>query len=71
MAQSANDVVVIGGYRTAFSKYGGTLKEWSSAEIAAHLLPRALERLHLDPDRIDYMIEPPPRKWRSRTAGTL
>ena len=71
MAQSANDVVVIGGYRTAFSKYGGTLREWSSAEIAAHLLPRALERLHLDPNRIDYMIGAAAAQMEVANSGNI
>jgi acetyl-CoA C-acetyltransferase len=54
--KSPDDIVVVGGYRTPFSKYGGALKEWGSYAVGAYLLPRALERLGVDPAKADLLV---------------
>lgn len=56
MPVTADDVVVVGGGRTAFSKYGGALKAKSSIEVGAKLLPGVLERVGLPAARVDVLV---------------
>lgn len=56
MTSNADDVVLVGGRRTPFSKLGGALKDWSSVDMAAFLLPRTLEALGVPADRLDLLV---------------
>lgn len=51
-----NDIVLLGGLRTPFAKYGGRLTSWSSVDIGAFLLPRALEAVGVKPDGVDLLV---------------
>ncbi len=53
---SGREVILAGGYRTPFGKYGGAIKTWSAIELGSYLVPRALERLHIDPAMVDHMV---------------
>ncbi len=56
MSDTSGEVVVTGGYRTPFSRYGGTLRGWSSIDIGSFLLATALPRLNLPPEEIDVLV---------------
>jgi acetyl-CoA C-acetyltransferase len=49
-------VRIVAGWRTAYSKYGGALKDWSSVDIGSHLLSSALPRLGFPAEHIDLFI---------------
>lgn len=49
-------VRIVAGWRTAYSKYGGALKEWSSVDIGSHLLANALPHLGVAPEEIDLFV---------------
>ena len=49
-------VKIVAGWRTAYSKYGGMLKEWSSVDIGTHLLEKALPKLAVRGEDIDLFI---------------
>ncbi len=38
------DVVFLSGVRTPVGEFGGTLKDWSAIDLAAHASKTALER---------------------------
>lgn len=48
-----DDVVVVGGLRTPFSRFGGALKQISSIDLAAHALRSVLDEFSIAPDRVD------------------
>ena len=50
------EAMLLGGYRTAFSKYGGALKEWSSVNVGSKLLAQALEKMGISGDEVDMLI---------------
>lgn len=56
MPVRADDVVVVGGARTAFSKYGGALKEMSSIDVGSKLLPGMLDGLGVPPSRVEMLV---------------
>lgn len=56
MPRNADDVVLIGGRRTPFSKLGGALKDWSSIDLGTFLLPRTLELLAVPADRVELLV---------------
>lgn len=56
MSKHVDDIVVIGGARTPFSKYGGVLKEWASSDLGAYLMPRALEKAKIPAEKLDYFV---------------
>lgn len=56
MPVRADDAVVVGGGRTAFSKYGGALKDMSSIDVGSRLLPGVLERVGVPPSRVGVLV---------------
>jgi acetyl-CoA C-acetyltransferase len=53
VAPSPSDVVLVGGLRTPFSRFGGALKTTQSVDLAAHVLQAVLERYQIPTDRVD------------------
>lgn len=56
MAAIAEDIVVLGGARTAFTEFGGSLKEWSPTDLGVAAAKAALERCGVDPSDVDDVI---------------
>lgn len=56
MSDASGEVVITGGFRTPFSKYGGALRNWSSIDIGSHLLSTALSKLDLRAEDIDLLV---------------
>ncbi len=50
------DVVFLSAVRTPFGTFGGTLKDWSAIDLAAHASKAAIERSGLTPDDIDHVV---------------
>jgi len=50
--KSPNDIVVIDGVRTVFSKFGGALRSVPSVVLGAHVIRRVVERSHLQPESV-------------------
>lgn len=48
-----SEVVLIEGARTAFGRFGGSFKEVTATELAAHACKAALNRAGVDPDLVD------------------
>jgi acetyl-CoA acetyltransferase family protein len=50
------DVVIIGGARTPFGKFLGSLKDIDSVELATVASKEAIKRARITPDRIDHVV---------------
>jgi acetyl-CoA acetyltransferase family protein len=50
------DVVFLSGVRTPFGTFGGSLKDWSAIDLAAHASKAALERSGLAAGEIDHAV---------------
>jgi acetyl-CoA C-acetyltransferase len=50
--QTADDVVLVEGLRTVFSKFGGALRSVPSVVLGAHVIRRILERAKLSPQSV-------------------
>ncbi|HWP46683.1 MAG TPA: acetyl-CoA C-acetyltransferase [Candidatus Limnocylindrales bacterium] len=50
------DVVIIGGARTPFGKFLGSLKDIDSVELATVASKEAMRRARITPDRIDHVV---------------
>lgn len=50
---AADDVVMIGGLRTPFSRFGGALKQVSSTDLAAHAIRSVLEEYSISGGDVD------------------
>ena len=48
-----DEVVIVGAARTAFSRFGGILKDTSSVDLAVTVVKEALGRARLRPDQVD------------------
>ena len=53
---TANEIVILGGARTAFGTYGGALRDVSATELGVVAARGALERSNVTGDRIDQVI---------------
>ncbi len=51
-----DDVVILGGARTPFGGYGGSLRDVSPTDLAVIAAKAALERSHVDPKLIGHVI---------------
>ncbi|HLZ47057.1 MAG TPA: acetyl-CoA C-acetyltransferase [Candidatus Limnocylindria bacterium] len=51
-----NDIVILGGARTAFGTYGGALREVSATDLGVIAAKGALERSKVPPGKIDQVI---------------
>ncbi|MDO5026735.1 MAG: acetyl-CoA C-acetyltransferase [Tissierellia bacterium] len=52
---SNKDVVVVSYARTPFGKLGGGLKSLQAVDLGAHAIKSALEKIELDPKKVDYV----------------
>lgn len=50
---AADDVMIVGGARTPFGKFGGKLRSVPSVELAAFAMKAALEKCGVAPDQVD------------------
>jgi acetyl-CoA C-acetyltransferase len=50
------DIVILGGVRTAIGSFGGTLSETPASDLAAHVIREAVKRSGLQPEQIDQVI---------------
>lgn len=53
---SEDKIVIVDGVRTAIGRYGGTLKDVNSGELATHVIRELLTRTKLDPALVDEVI---------------
>jgi acetyl-CoA C-acetyltransferase len=53
---NGRDVVVLSGVRTAIGKYGGSLKDQPTTELAAAVVREAVVRSGLEPREVDHVI---------------
>jgi acetyl-CoA C-acetyltransferase len=53
MPESADDVMLVGGVRTPFSRFGGALRDVPSVDLAAFTMRAALERTGVSPEDVD------------------
>ncbi|TAK36576.1 MAG: thiolase family protein [Chloroflexota bacterium] len=51
-----SDVVVLGGARTPFGKFGGGLVGFASWELGGFILPKALEKVGISRDLVDMVL---------------
>src|SRR5919202_5411962 len=51
-----NDVVIVGGARTAVGTFGGAFKDVPARELAATAIAAAMERAGLQPETVDEVI---------------
>src|SRR3954471_23987563 len=51
-----SDIHIVGAVRTPIGKFGGSLAEWTSADMGVPVVEEAIRRAGLSPDRIDETI---------------
>jgi acetyl-CoA C-acetyltransferase len=56
MINSAREVVVLSGVRTAVGRYGGTLKDVPPTELAAHVVREAVARARIEPAAVGHVV---------------
>ncbi len=53
---NGNRVFLVGGKRTPFGKFGGSLKKITPVDLAVHASKALLEELKISPDKFDHVI---------------
>lgn len=53
---SKREVVLVGGARTAFTKFGGSFRDISAIDLAVHTLKEALKRANVAPEQVDHVV---------------
>jgi len=56
MSSEPNIAVILGGARTPFGRFGGSLSSLTSSQLGAHAIRAALERSGITPERVDAVI---------------
>ncbi len=56
MINSAREVVVLSGVRTAIGRYGGSLKDVAPSELAAQVVRESVARARIDPPDIGHVV---------------
>ncbi|SFM42052.1 thiolase family protein [Thermodesulforhabdus norvegica] len=51
-----DDIVLVGGVRTAIGRFGGTLKDVRASQLAAHVMKAVVDRTGIDPGMLDDII---------------
>lgn len=50
------DIVIVNGARTAFGKFGGTLKDFSATQLGVFAAQEAIKRSGVKPEEIDHVV---------------
>jgi len=56
MMNSAREVVVLSGVRTAIGRYGGSLKDVPPSELAAQVVRESVARARIDPADVGHVV---------------
>ncbi|MDS9471579.1 thiolase family protein [Sporosarcina pasteurii] len=56
MGERVERVVIVQGVRTPIGRYGGTLKELNSGNLAAHVIEEVLKKSYVSPEVVDEVI---------------
>src|SRR3990170_2621378 len=56
MEKIMKDIVIVGGCRTAFGSFGGTIRNVLPSDLGAIVIKEALRRTSVKPDEIDEII---------------
>lgn len=51
-----DDIVLVGGLRTAIGRFGGALKDLRASQLAAHVMKAVVDRTGIDPGILDDII---------------
>jgi acetyl-CoA acyltransferase 2 len=54
--KASREIVLIGGCRTAFGSFGGSLKDFTATDLGVFAAKGALERSHIAPDEVEHVI---------------
>ncbi|HET8645390.1 MAG TPA: acetyl-CoA C-acyltransferase, partial [Vicinamibacteria bacterium] len=52
----ADEVVIVGGARTAMAEYVGAFKDVSAIDLGAHAARAAMERAGVQPGWVDHVV---------------
>src|SRR5919106_738733 len=54
--KAAKEIVLVGGCRTPFGAFGGSLKDFTATDLGVFAAKGALERSHIAPDEVEHVI---------------
>ena len=54
--RASKEIVLVGGCRTAFGAFGGTLKDFTATDLGVFAARAALERSHIAPEEVGHVI---------------
>jgi acetyl-CoA acetyltransferase family protein len=54
--KAAREIVLVGGCRTAFGAFGGSLKDFTATDLGVFAARGALERSHVSPEEVEHVI---------------
>jgi acetyl-CoA acyltransferase 2 len=54
--KASSEIVLVGGCRTAFGAFGGSLKDFTATDLGVFAATGALERSHIAPEDIEHVI---------------
>ena len=54
--KATREIVLIGGCRTAFGSFGGSLKDFTATDLGVFAAKGALERSHVAPEEVEHVI---------------
>ncbi|MFN2433098.1 MAG: acetyl-CoA C-acyltransferase [Gemmatimonadota bacterium] len=55
-AAATREIVLVGGCRTPFGSFGGSLKDFTATDLGVFAAKAALERSHVDPAEVEHVI---------------
>jgi acetyl-CoA acyltransferase 2 len=54
--KATRDIVLVGGCRTAFGAFGGSLKDFTATDLGVFAAKSALERSHIAPAEVEHVV---------------
>ncbi len=54
--RASREIVLVGGCRTAFGSFGGSLKDFTATDLGVFAAKGALERSHVAPEEVEHVI---------------
>jgi acetyl-CoA acetyltransferase family protein len=54
--KASKEIVIVGGCRTAFGAFGGSLKDFTATDLGVFAAKGALERSHIAPEDVEHVI---------------